>query len=268
VIGIESAREIMPGTPQVAIFDTAFHQTMPEYAYAYALDYALAQKYKIRKYGFHGSSHRYVSERADGLLGQKNSKIIILHVGNGSSLSAVRDGQCLDTSMGLTPLAGVIMGTRSGDIDPAVVQFLANKLNEPADKILSRLNKESGMLGISGFSDQRDILAGAKQGNERCKLALRMQAYSMKKYVGAYLAALNGADALIFTAGIGENSPDFRQAVCENMEALGIELDNAKNQEHSGAERLISSPVSRIKVYVIPTDEEVIIARDGIELGK
>ncbi|MDR2431037.1 MAG: acetate kinase [Candidatus Margulisbacteria bacterium] len=267
VTGIESARAAMPDTPQVAIFDTAFHQTMPEYAYTYALDYALAQKYKIRKYGFHGSSHRYVSERAAELLEhKKNSKIIILHVGNGSSLSAVKNGRCLDTSMGFTPLAGVIMGTRSGDIDPAVVQFLANKLNEPADRVLDRLNKESGMLGVSGFSDQRDILAGAGQGKGRCKLALQMQAYSMKKYIGSYLAALNGADALIFTAGIGENSPDFRRAVCENMEALGLELDDARNQESNGSERLISAPNSRIKIFVIPTNEEFIIARDVMEL--
>ena len=255
VVGIESARAVMPNTPQVAIFDTAFHQTMPEYAYAYALNYDLAQKYKIRRYGFHGSSHRYVSERAAALLDHKPDwKAIIVHVGNGSSLSAVRDGRCLDTSLGLTPLAGVIMGTRSGDIDPAVVQFLANKLDEPLDKILNRLNKESGMLGVSRFSDQRDILA------------LQMQAYSVKKYIGAYLAALNGADALIFTAGIGENSPDFRAAVCANMEALGLELDAAKNQEHSGAERLISAPDSRIKIFVVPTNEEFIIARDVIEL--
>ncbi|MDR1323172.1 MAG: acetate kinase [Candidatus Margulisbacteria bacterium] len=267
VVGIESAREVMPDTPQVAIFDTAFHQTMPEYAYAYALNYELAQKYKIRKYGFHGSSHRYVSERAAALLDNRPGwKAIIVHVGNGSSLSAVRDGKCLDTSMGLTPLAGVIMGTRAGDIDPAIVQFLVHKTGETVEQIMSRLNKESGMLGVSGFSDQRDILAGAARGDTRCQLALQMQAYSVKKYIGAYLAALNGADALIFTAGIGENSPDFRQAVCENMSALGLELDVAKNQERSGAERLISAPDSQIKIFVVPTNEEFIIARDVIEL--
>ncbi|GBR72609.1 acetate kinase [Candidatus Termititenax aidoneus] len=267
VVGIESAREVMPDTPQVVIFDTAFHQTMPEHAYAYALNYELAQKYKIRKYGFHGSSHRYVSERTAVLLDNKPGwKAIIVHVGNGSSLSAVKDGKCLDTSMGLTPLAGVIMGTRAGDLDPAIVQFLVSKTGETVDRIMSRLNKESGMLGISGFSDQRDILAGAAKGDARCQLALRMQAYSVKKYIGAYLAALNGADALIFTAGIGENSPDFRQAVCADMEALGLKLDDAKNQEHSGAERLVSSPSSKIKVYVVPTNEEFIIARDVIEI--
>jgi len=267
VVGIESARALMPQTPHVVIFDTAFHQTMPEYAYAYAINQELAHKYKIRKYGFHGSSHRFVSERAAEMLGNKeNLRVIVIHVGNGSSLSAVKGGKCLDTSMGLTPLAGVIMGTRSGDIDPAVVQFLAGKLQEPADKILDRLNKESGMLGISGFSDQRDILAGAAQGDKRCQLALQMQAYSMKKYIGAYLAALNGADALVFTAGIGENSPDFRTAVCENMSELGIELDETKNKEHSSAERIVSTADSKIKILVIPTNEEFIIARDVIEL--
>ena len=267
VVGIESARSLMPKTPQVAIFDTAFHQTMPEYAYTYAINQELASKYKIRKYGFHGSSHRFVSERTAQMLGNKKDlKVITVHIGNGSSLSAVKDGKCLDTSMGLTPLAGVIMGTRSGDIDPALVQFLASKLNEPAHKIMDRLNKESGMLGISGYVDQRDILTGAAQGNKRCQLALQMQAYSVKKYIGSYLAALNGADAIVFTAGIGENSPDFRTAVCENMEALGIELDSAKNKEHSSAERIVSTANSKIKILVIPTNEEFIIARDVIEL--
>jgi len=267
IVGIESARALMPKTPQVAIFDTAFHQTIPEYAYTYAITQELARKYKIRKYGFHGSSHRFVSERAVEMLGNKEGlKVIVVHVGNGSSLSAIKDGKSLDTSMGLTPLAGVIMGTRSGDIDPAIVQFLAQKLNEPIDKILNKLNKESGMLGICGFSDQRDILTGAAQGEEGCALALQMQAYSMKKYIGAYLAALNGADAIVFTAGIGENSSEFRQAVCENMEALGIELDDAKNKDRSSAERVISTGTSRVKILVIPTNEEFIIARDVIEL--
>ena len=266
VVGIESARALMPQTPQVAIFDTAFHQTMPEHAYTYAIDQELAHKYKIRKYGFHGSSHRYVSERAAEMLGGKDLKVIVVHVGNGSSLSAVRGGKCVDTSMGLTPLAGVIMGTRSGDIDPAIVQFLAGKLNESADQILNRLNKESGMLAVSGFADQRDILAGAAQGDKRCQLALHMQAYSMKKYIGAYLAALNGADAIAFTAGIGENSPDFREAVCADLDALGIRLDDAKNKEHSSAERIVSAADSKIKLLVIPTNEEFIIARDVIEL--
>ena len=266
IVGIESACALMPKIPQVVIFDTAFHQTMPEYAYAYAIDQELAHKYKIRKYGFHGSSHRFVSERAAEILGRKDLKVIVVHVGNGSSLSAIESGKCIDTSMGLTPLAGVIMGTRSGDIDPAIVQFLAHKLNEPIDKIFSRLNKESGMLGISGFSDQRDILDGAAKNDKRCQLALQMQAYSMKKYIGAYLAALNGTDAIVFTAGIGENSPVFREAVCENMEALGIELDDAKNKEQSSAERIVSSANSKIKVLVIPTNEEFIIARDVIEL--
>ncbi|GBR75978.1 acetate kinase [Candidatus Termititenax persephonae] len=266
VVGIESARAVMPDTPQIVIFDTAFHQTMPEHAYSYALDYALAQKYKIRKYGFHGSSHRYVSERAAELLGGKNAwKLIIAHVGNGSSLSAVRGGKCVDTSMGLTPLAGVIMGTRTGDIDPAVVQVLADKLGEPLPQILNRLNKESGMLGVSGYSDQRDIIAGAENGDARCRLALQMQAYSIKKYIGAYLAVLDGADALIFTAGIGENSASFRQDVCADLGNLGIKLDLAKNKERGG-ERIISAPDSRVKVMVIPTNEEFIIARDVIEI--
>jgi acetate kinase len=268
VVGIESARALMPDTPQVAIFDTAFHQTMPEYAHAYALDYELAKKYKIRRYGFHGSSHRYVSERAGELLGNKAGlKLIIVHVGNGSSLSAVQDGKCLDTSMGLTPLAGVIMGTRTGDIDPAVVQFLVRKTGGSVDEIMARLNKESGMLGISGVSsDQREILSGAAQGDARCQLALQMQAYSVKKYIGAYVAALNGADAVIFTAGIGENSPDFRAAVCAEMDYLGLAIDAEKNQARSGEPRVISAPQSRVKIMVIPTNEEFIIARDVIEL--
>lgn len=268
VVGIESAKEVLPDTPHVAIFDTAFHQTIPEYAYMYGIDYELAKNNHIRRYGFHGSSHRYVSEQAIKILGNpKHSKVITVHVGNGASLAAIKDGHSVDTSMGLTPLPGVIMGTRSGDIDPAIIQFMMNKLGETSEQILNRLNKMSGMLGISGLSsDQRDIEAAAEKGDERSKLALQMQAYSMKKYIGAYMAVLGGLDALVFTAGIGENSSIFRSDVCTGLEGLGLELDQEKNKARSNQPRIISKDSAKIKIMVIPTNEEYIIARDVIEI--
>jgi acetate kinase len=267
IVGIESAQAILPQTPQVAIFDTAFHQTIPEYAYMYGLDYPFAKKYGVRKYGFHGSSHRYIAERAAVLLGKQDAKIISIHVGNGSSLAAIKEGKSIDTSMGMTPLQGVIMGTRSGDVDPAVVQHLMNKLEEPVEQVINRLNKLSGMLGISGISsDQRDIQTAANQGDHRSQLALEMQAYSMRKYIGAYIAILDGADAIVFTAGIGENSSMFRNHVCQGLSGMGIKLDEAKNTEIRSDDRIISKADSPIKIAVIPTNEEYIIARDVVEL--
>jgi acetate kinase len=233
----------------------------------YGLDYPFAKKYGVRKYGFHGSSHRYIAEQTAAFLQKKDSKIISIHVGNGSSLAAILDGKSIDTSMGMTPLQGVIMGTRSGDIDPAVVQYLMNKLDEPVEQVINRLNKLSGMLGISGISsDQRDILTAAQQGDYRSQLALEMQAYSIRKYIGAYLAILGGADAVVFTAGIGENSAQFREQVCHGLEGLGFELDLEKNKETHKDNRLISKDSSKVKILVIPTNEEYIIARDVIEI--
>lgn len=268
VVGIESAKEVLPDTPHIAIFDTAFHQTIPEYAYMYGIDYELAKTNHIRRYGFHGSSHRFVSEQAIKMLGNpQHSKIITVHIGNGGSLAAIKDGHSMDTSMGLTPLEGVIMGTRSGDVDPAVIQFMMKKLGDTSEQVLNRLNKMSGMLGISGLSsDQRDIEAAAEKGDHRSKLALQMQAYSVKKYIGAYMAALGGLDALVFTAGIGENSSIFREDVCEGLEGIGLELDTAKNNERSAQPRVVSKDDTKIKIMVIPTNEEFIIARDVIEL--
>jgi acetate kinase len=268
VVGIESAKEVLPDTPHVAIFDTAFHQTIPEYAYMYGIDYDLAKSNHIRRYGFHGSSHRFVSERAMIMLGNpQHSKIITVHIGNGSSLTAIQDGKSIDTSMGLTPLPGVIMGTRSGDIDPAVIQFMMQKLGENSEEVLNRLNKMSGMLGISGLSsDQRDIQVAAAKQDTRSMLALQMQAYSIRKYIGAYMAALGGLDALVFTAGIGENSSQFRHDVCAGLEGLGLELDQEKNKAQSSQERVISKDNAKMKILVIPTNEEYIIARDVIEI--
>ena len=265
IVGIESAMEVMPKTPQIAVFDTAFHQTIPDYAFYYGLDYDLSRKYAIRRYGFHGSSHRYISEKAVEFFGRKDIKIISIHVGNGSSLTAIQDGNSVDTSMVMTPLQGVIMGTRCGDLDPALAMILMDKLGENTQQLNDRLNKKSGMLGISGVtSDQRDIYAAATAGAYRSQLALKMQAYSIKKYIGSYLAAMNGADALVFTAGIGENSSAFREAVCSDMENLGIVIDKEKNASHGEVD--ISAKKSKIKVLVIPTNEEYVLARDVMEI--
>ncbi len=270
IMGVKVCRDIMPDKINVAVFDTAFHQTMPDYVYMYALQYELYEKYRIRRYGFHGSSHRYISEKAQEFFGKKDIKIISVHLGNGGSLTAIKNGKCFDTSMGLTPLEGIIMGTRSGSIDPAIISFLQDHTGESVAEICNnRLNKKSGMLGFTGVSsDQRDIENAASAGDQRSQLALKMQAYSIKKYIGSYLAALNGVDAIVFTGGIGENCGLVRERICSEMEGLGIVLDKEKNlkikPKKDGID--ISLPDSKVKILVIPTDEEFIIARDVIEI--
>ncbi len=265
LMGIKACQKVMPTTPMVAVFDTAFHQTMPATAYMYGIPTEYYDKYQIRRYGFHGTSHRFVSGRAVELLG-KGKKIIVCHLGNGSSLSAVVDGKCVDTSMGLTPLEGVLMGTRSGDLDPAVVECIANNENMTATEVLTMLNKKSGMLGLSGISsDMRDVVKAADEGNQAAKLTLDIWAYRIRKYIGAYAAAMGGLDAVIFTAGIGENDSVARADVCKGLEFLGIEIDPAKNNGKRD-EGVISSDNSRVTVMVIPTNEELAIARDTLEL--
>ena len=262
---IKSCREVMKGVPMVAVFDTTFHSTMPAKAYMYGIPYEVYDKYKIRKYGFHGTSHKFVSEEVGKLLGNKNAKMIICHLGNGSSVSAVKDGKCQDTSMGFTPLEGLVMGTRSGDIDPAAVDFLRVKVGLKPEEVVDYLNKKCGIMGISGFSsDMRDLTAAMKEGNERAKLAIEMLAYRVKKYVGSYLAALNGADAVVFTGGIGENSPLTRKLVMEDMEYCGAILDEKKNETRG--ETFINAKNSKLKLVVFPTNEELSIARETKEL--
>ena len=268
LMGIRACQSVMPGTPMVAVFDTAFHQTMPKTAYMYGVPYEFYEKYHIRRYGFHGTSHRFVSARAIELLGLKGkeSKIIVCHLGNGSSLSAVVNGKCVDTSMGLTPLEGVLMGTRSGDLDPAVVECIANNEHLTPTETLNLLNKKSGLMGLSGVSsDMRDVYNAADEGNERAQMTLDIWAYRVKKYIGAYAAAMGGLDAVIFTAGIGENDKRSRASVCEGLEFMGIKLDPEKNNIR-GIEAEISAADSRVKVWVIPTNEELAIARDTLEL--
>ena len=268
LMGIRACQSVMPGTPMVAVFDTAFHQTMPKTAYMYGVPYEFYEKYHIRRYGFHGTSHRFVSARAIELLGLKGkeSKIIVCHLGNGSSLSAVVNGKCVDTSMGLTPLEGVLMGTRSGDLDPAVVECIANNEHLTPTETLNLLNKKSGLMGLSGVSsDMRDVYNAADEGNERAKMTLDIWAYRVKKYIGAYAAAMGGLDAVIFTAGIGENDKRSRASVCEGLEFMGIKLDPEKNNIR-GVEAEISAADSKVKVWVIPTNEELAIARDTLEL--
>ena len=268
LIGIRACQSVMPGTPMVAVFDTAFHQTMPKTAYMYGVPYEFYEKYHIRRYGFHGTSHRFVSARAIELLGLKGkeSKIIVCHLGNGSSLSAVVNGKCVDTSMGLTPLEGVLMGTRSGDLDPAVVECIANNEHLTPTETLNLLNKKSGLMGLSGVSsDMRDVYTAAEAGNERAQMTLDIWAYRVKKYIGAYAAAMGGLDAVIFTAGIGENDKRSRASVCEGLEFMGIKLDPEKNNIR-GVEAEISAADSKVKVWVIPTNEELAIARDTLEL--
>ena len=271
LMGIEACEKAMPGKPQVAVFDTAFHMTMPPKAYRYAIPTKYYEEDHLRRYGFHGTSHRFVSKRAIELMGKPASelKIVVCHLGNGSSLSAVADGKCQDTSMGLSPLAGVPMGTRSGDIDTCVAQFIMNKYNMSADECLTMLNKKSGVLALSNgcFSDFRDLEAGAAKGDKACRLALDKFCYEVKKYVGAYAAALGGLDCLVFTAGVGENGPATRASVCEGLEFMGVKLDPARNQVR-GEEALISADDSRVKVWVIPTNEELMIAQDTAELCK
>lgn len=266
--GYEAFKKMLPNIGHVAVFDTAFHQTMKEETFIYPIPYEYYQDFKIRRYGFHGTSHLFVSQRAIELLGSpKDSKVITCHIGNGASLAAVKDGKCVDTSMGLTPLAGVMMGTRSGDIDPAIISYLCEKLGKSADEVIGILNKRSGLLGVSGISsDARDIIKAVKEGNERAILARNLHVKSIVNFIGSYFVELGGCDALVFTAGLGENDPDFRRKICESLgPALGIELDETKNNCR-GDERLISTPNSKVKVYVIPTNEELVIARDTKKL--
>ena len=266
LMGIRACQAVMPNTPQVAVFDTAFHMTMPPKAYRYAIPTEYYENDSIRRYGFHGTSHKYVTKRAIELMGRKDIKLVNCHLGNGSSLSAVKDGKCQDTSMGLTPLAGVPMGTRSGDIDPAVVQFVMNKYGMSADECLNMLNKKSGVLALSGVSsDFRDIENGAEEGNENCALALDKFAYEVRKYIGSYAAALGGLDCLVFTAGVGENSASMRARICEGLEFLGVKLDPEKNNTR-GKEAIISADDSKVTVWVIPTNEELMIAQDTFAL--
>ncbi len=272
VLGMVACRKVMPNTPQVAIFDTAFHQTMPEKAYTYAIDYKDSQKYHIRKYGFHGSSHRFITLEAAKVLGKKvkDVNLIIAHLGNGSSITAVRGGQSVDTTMGLTPLQGLVMGTRCGDIDPTVVQFLMNKKKMTVDEVMNYLNKKSGLLGVSGVSsDHREVEAAAKEGNKRAELADEMLCYSVRKHIGSYMAVLNDVDAVVFTGGIGENSAATREKIISNMENLGIVLDKKKNKNFKrGQVELISDAKSKVKIYVIPTNEELMMAMDTEEIVK
>ena len=270
LIGIAACEKIMPSTPQVGVFDTAFHQTMPEKAYMYALPYDLYKTHKIRRYGFHGTSHKYVTERAAAMLGKpvEELKIVTCHLGNGSSITAVDGGKSVDTTMGFTPLAGVPMGTRSGDIDPAIVTFLMDKENMTIDQVNNVLNKESGVYGISGLSsDFRDLEKGASEGDARCKLALDMFIYNVKKYVGAYAAAMGGLDAIVFTAGIGENTSIIRAGVTEGLEYMGIKIDAEANKMR-GEEKDISTPDAKVRTLVIPTNEELMIALDTARLAK
>ena len=266
LMGIRACQAVMPKTPQVAVFDTAFHMTMPPVAYRYAIPTEYYENDSIRRYGFHGTSHKYVTKRAIELMGTKDIKLVNCHLGNGSSMSAVKDGKCQDTSMGLTPLAGVPMGTRSGDLDAAVVQFIMNKYNMTADECLNMLNKKSGVLALSGVSsDFRDIEKEADAGNENCALALDKFAYEIRKYIGAYSAALGGLDCLVFTAGVGENSASMRARICQGLEYLGVTLDPEKNNTR-GKEAIISADDSKVTVWVIPTNEELMIAQDTAEL--
>lgn len=267
--GVNAVKELMPGLPQVGVFDTAFHQTMPEHAYMYAIPYELYEKYGIRRYGFHGTSHRYVSKRACEFLGvsYEDQHIITCHIGNGGSVTAVKHGKCIDTSMGLTPLEGVMMGTRSGDIDGGAVAFIQKKLGLDADGISNLLNKKSGVQGITGISsDMREIDAAAENGDKKAILALDMYNYRIKKYVGAYAAAMGGADIIVFTAGVGENQASMRSEVCKGMEWMGIKLDEEKNAKVRGVEAVISTEDSPVTVVVIPTDEELVIASDTMSL--
>lgn len=267
--GIRAVQELMPEMPQVGVFDTAFHQTMPKEAFMYALPYELYEKYGIRRYGFHGTSHRYVSQRVCEFLGVKpeGKKIITCHIGNGASIAAVKDGKCVDTSMGLTPLEGLIMGTRSGDVDGGALTFIEKKLGLDADGLSDLLNKKSGMLGITGVSsDMREIEKAFEEGNERAKLAFDMYFYRIRKYIGAYAAAMDGCDIIVFTAGVGENQPSLREEVCKKLTYLGVEIDVEKNKNLRGKEAIISTPESKVAVCVIPTDEELMIASDTMAL--
>ena len=270
LIGIRVCAELMPNVPQVGVFDTAFHQTMPAKAYLYGLPIEYYKNYKVRRYGFHGTSHSFVSKRAVEFLGldKDNSKVIVCHLGNGSSISAVQNGKCVDTTMGLTPLEGVVMGTRSGSIDPAIVEYIAKKENLDLAGVMNVLNKKSGLQGMSGVSsDMRDLRAAAAEGNEDAKNAIEVLCYGIAKYVGGYVAAMNGVDAIVFTAGIGENVGMIREKVCSYLGFLGVTID-AKANEAMGEEVVISGADSKVKVAVIPTNEELAICRDTVALVK
>lgn len=267
LMGIEACEKVMPGTPNVAVFDTAFHQTMPPKAYLYGVPMEYYEKLHVRRYGFHGTSHRYVSKRVCEFLGVDRSKtrVITCHLGNGSSMCAVENGKCIDTSMGITPLEGVIMGTRSGSMDPAVVQYICNNEHISVDEMLTICNKKSGLLGISGLSsDMRDIDAAADSGHERAIIARDMLIHGIRKYIGSYAAVMNGVDVIVFTAGIGENGAELREKVMEGFEFMGAKLDPVKNVEGNRKESVISADDSKVKICVIPTDEEIVIARDTL----
>lgn len=269
--GIEAVKAIAPDMPQVGVFDTAFHQTMPDYAYMYAIPYELYEKYGIRRYGFHGTSHRYVTKRVLEITGMsaEGSRIITCHVGNGGSISAVKDGKSVDTSMGLTPLEGLMMGTRSGDIDAGAIPFIMDKLGLDTHGLSDLLNKKSGIAGISGISmDMREVDAAAKEGNKRAILANTMYAYRIKKYIGAYAAAMGGVDVIAFAGGVGENQGSIREAALEGLEFIGVELDKEVNAKMRGEECVLSTPESKVKVLLIPTDEELMIASDTYEIVK
>ena len=268
--GIAAAEDALPGVPQVGVFDTAFHATIPPYAYLYALPYTLYQRHKIRRYGFHGTSHKFVARRVAELMKQEMSslKIITCHLGNGASIAAVDKGKSVDTSMGFTPLEGLIMGTRAGDIDPAIIPYVMAKEELSLGEVDAMLNKHSGVLGISGIgSDMRDIEDGVEAGNERAQLALDMYTYRIRKYIGAYAAAMDGVDVIVFTAGVGENGPVPRQAICQHLDYLGVEFDEELN-DFKGEEREITKPSSKVKIWVVPTNEELMIARDTMDIVK
>lgn len=267
--GVNAISAMLPNVPQIGVFDTAFHQTMPDYAYLYGIPYELYEKYGIRRYGFHGTSHRYVSKRVCDFLGVKyeDQKIITCHIGNGGSVAAIKDGKCLDTSMGLTPLEGLMMGTRCGDIDAGAVTFLMEKENLSIKEVSDLLNKESGVLGVSGVSsDMRELLAACDEGHERAILSEKMYYHRIKKYIGAYAAILGGVDIIVFTGGVGENQMEMRRDVCRGLEFMGVDLNFELNEKIRSKEIVISIPESKVKVVVIPTDEELMIASDAVEI--
>ena len=267
--GIRAVDHLLPNTPQVTVFDNAFHSTMPDYAYLYAVPYEIYTKYHVRRYGFHGTSHRYVSHRVAELEGKdiKDMKIITCHIGNGASVAAIKDGKVVDTSMGLTPLAGLMMGSRSGDIDPSAVTYIMEKLHMHPQEMAEYLNKKSGVLGISGVSsDMRDVEKAAKEGNKMAQLALTMYDYRIKKYIGSYAAVLNGVDVIVFTAGVGENQASMREGATNGLDYLGVKIDKELNKTVHGTETKISTPDSKVDVWVVPTDEEIVIARDTKDL--
>ena len=272
LIGVAACEKLMPGTPMVAVFDTAFHQTMPEKAYMYGLPYEYYEKYKVRRYGFHGTSHSFVSKRAAEVMGKSYDEVktIVCHLGNGSSVSAVMNGKCVDTSMGLTPLEGLVMGTRSGDIDPAIMEFIAKKENLDIEGVMEVLNKKSGVFGISGglSSDFRDLTDAMNAGDKKAKIAMDVFSYKVAKYIGSYAAAMNGVDDIVFTAGIGENDDYVRQEVCKYLGYLGVDFDFEENTGLRGKEAELTKEGSKVKVFVIPTNEELAIARETLALVK